>query len=391
MFDTNAVFEKDSQTILSAATVSAVRDHSRHGDLDVLWSIPEVVRFEREFQLRDTYRGVAAHVQKAERLFGADWGISEETLNRRVSLAIDAELDGLNVSVQESDPAKVDWTALTHRACFRLPPFERGQKEKGFRDAIICETFLQLVATLSGSDAAVLVTDDQLIRAALEERPKELKGARIVPNIEALRDEINLRVSLVDAATASEIERKGAIAFINGDDPRSLWIRGNLYTTVWSKFGDQIKKLPSAVGVYEMEKHEVAPPRLVSKEGSRVQFSSIYSVYSAALYWVPDPPQGEMRSANPTGLINAHLGIGAPQVGALPTGLLSGLAGRSVKVPAPQPDTFEILWSATYGRSKRLTHIQLDSVERAKRSGDEVRNELANALLRFTDSGSPRN
>jgi hypothetical protein len=39
---------------------------------------------------------------------------------------------------------KVDWNRLIENAVTRRAPFEEGEKEKGFRDALIYECLLQL-------------------------------------------------------------------------------------------------------------------------------------------------------------------------------------------------------------------------------------------------------
>jgi hypothetical protein len=376
MFDTNAIFAEGFESLVSKAARDAIEEHSKHGDLDVKWVVPEIVRLEREYQMRNNFRAVAAHAVRAEKLFCADWGISEDSINSAISATIDKQLQALNVTVQPCDAANVDWSSIMRRACFRLAPFQPGQTEKGFRDAIVCETFYQLVSSLSGRDAAVLVCGDGLMKTALGERLDAGKGARILDGIAALRDEINLRVSHVDPQTASEIEKKASAAFLNGDDQRALWAKADLHNVIWSKFGNEIQTLPAGASSYIMERHDVTPPRLIKKDGTRVFFSTHYSVRSAANFWVPAPqpiPQSAGFGLLALGQHSAHpaerslAGEVQPITNAmLSPGSLLGLLsdGQLVVVPKPTPDLFNIHWSATFSRYKKITRARFESVER---------------------------
>jgi hypothetical protein len=137
-------------------------------------------------------------------------------------------------------------------------------------------------AVYSEATLAVRVCDDGLIKAALGERLEAAKGARILDGIAALRDEIVLRVSHVDPQTASEIVQKASVALLNGEDDRVLWVKADLYNVIWSKFGDEIRAVTAGASSYVMDSHSVVRARLIKKDGTRVFFSTVYTVrYSA--------------------------------------------------------------------------------------------------------------
>ena len=52
VFDTNAIFTSSDEEIVSATTRSIIADHSDHGDLEIAWILPHIVRAEREYQMR---------------------------------------------------------------------------------------------------------------------------------------------------------------------------------------------------------------------------------------------------------------------------------------------------------------------------------------------------
>jgi hypothetical protein len=63
--------------------------------------------------------------------------------------------------------------ADAEKSVFRLPPFDVGESEKGFRDAILVETFCQLVKTLPKTPAIcriVLLSSDELLLEAATNR-----------------------------------------------------------------------------------------------------------------------------------------------------------------------------------------------------------------------------
>lgn len=341
MFDTNALFNKSFERAVDKKCADAISSHSMHGDLDVRWIVSEVARFEREYQMRNEFRGVATNVSKADVLLSGNWGVTEERINDAISSRVATEFAELGIEVRRCEFGRVDWESLFSDACFRVPPFQAGDTEKGFRDAILCETFVQLLGSLSTGESAVLVSDDKLVRLALERRLSSTVGLRILPNVEDLGAEITLRVSHVDAQVATEIEAKAAVAFLNGSEQKALWHKGKIYDAVWSRFGAEIKALPAGAVSYNMTNHSVGPTRLIRKDGTRVHFMTPYFIISEFNY---------PRSDNN-----------------MTAGLLSWLGDTDAR-PKGVPDIINIFWSATLSKYKRLIRAKLDGVERAPTS-----------------------
>ncbi len=88
------------------------------------------------------------------------------------------------------DYGKVDWDRVLLDAAYRRPPFDSGDKEKGFRDALLVETFLQLVEDSPKSlqtCRVVLVSKDIMVKRAVELRSSGLANVSILEDIEGLR------------------------------------------------------------------------------------------------------------------------------------------------------------------------------------------------------------
>jgi hypothetical protein len=394
VFDTNAIFTKTPEELVSADAAAAIREHSRHGDLDVIWILPEIVRKEREYQMHREFRTVQESAKRASELLGETWDLSEGKIKATFDRAIQEQASRLSIVFRGCDASRVDWASVMHASAFRLPPFQPGQTEKGFRDAIVCETYVQVVSDLTGSDTAVLVTNDGLIAQALRER---LPGARLLPDMAALRDEINLRVSNVDAETAAQIEAKASKVFFDFDDPESagsFWARAGLYDAIWDKFGDRIRAAPPGYD-WKFERQEIGT-RLSRKEGNQLFLVTTYVVKSSGSYWQPDPPPQPsvgIQKASTPGLLGlqpekigsvslASLALSgtvpgstsAPLAAPNKNGLLTLLGGGGKLISIKLPDvTLEVHWSATYTRHKSVRRAKLTDITMAPSA--EVQND----------------
>ncbi|WP_334014618.1 PIN domain-containing protein [Burkholderia orbicola] len=382
MFDTNAVFNKEFDALICRAARDLIDRHSNHGDLGIRWVIPDIVRGEREFQMRNEFRSVSTHVTKAESLFGQQWGVTQDAVEQRIAARINEDLAALHIDVVPCVTGRVDWNDMMRRACFREPPFERGQTEKGFRDAIVCETFIQIASDLNGGDTAVLVSNDQLVRRHIDSRGIPGNRARVVDDLDALNDEIQLRVANVDENTQADIERLAQARFYpwdNRDDPSSLWMRERIHERVWTEHGDRLRQVPNGTA-HVFISQELSNARLVSKDGNRVHLESTLLIQSGFRVWVPAQNVQASTSEN---VASMGIGIqGLPEVYKLsdhvPPNALAGLMGIQApmgewkQIAKPAKDTILIRWSATFSRRRTLTRTTIDSIDLLEQSAGAI-------------------
>ena len=371
VFDTNAIFHKEFDTLVCQAASDLIARHSNHGDLGIRWVIPEIVRGEREYQMRNEFRNVSPHVAKVESLFGGVWGVTQAAVEQRIAARIDEELAALRIEVVPCVSDRVDWDAVMRRACFREPPFERGQTEKGFRDAVTCETFIQIAEDLAGSDTAVLVSKDRLVKQYIESCGIEGHRARVVDDLDALDDEIQLRVANVDEDTQTYIERRAQLLFFpwgNPSDPNSLWARERIGDRIWEEYGNRLRLTPPGT-THVIVRQELSNARLVSKDGPRVHFESTLWIQSGFRIWTPAP---DVRVDTPPTTLASLIGIGKqppgrPELTHLGPQTLLGSslttpAGEWKEVEKPSKDVISIHWSATFTRRRTLTRASIDSI-----------------------------
>jgi hypothetical protein len=341
--------------------------------------IPEIVRGEREYQMRNEYREVSSHLTKAESLFGQQWGITQNVVEERIAARIADELAQHRIEVVPCDIERVDWASVMRRSCFREPPFQRGPTEKGFRDAVVCETFIQLATDLVGGDTAVLVSNDRLIKKYIDSCEVEGSRARVVDDLKALHDEIELRVANVDEETQTFLERRAQQIFLpfeNKEDPACLWTREKLYRRIWAEHGDRLKAVPQGFE-YVFMAHDLSNARLVSKEGPRVHFQSTYSVQSAFRFWVQAANSGhEAKATTLASLLGTLQDVPDSNDQPSQRGLLGLLgaaaAGEWKQFPKDAKDTILIDWSATFSRRRTLTHSTISGQERPFNNRTEI-------------------
>src|SRR5204862_86291 len=154
-----------------------------HPDIQIRWYLPHVVRCEREFQMRENGVALLPAVQKIERVLGHNLNITESVIVSQIEQLISKQLGDVGIEVLKLDIDKVDWSRVIDDSVYRLPPFEKGDKEKGFRDLVVLETVLQLVETSPTTPRVcriALVTDDDLLTTAVQTRTVGRKNVRIL-------------------------------------------------------------------------------------------------------------------------------------------------------------------------------------------------------------------
>lgn len=145
VFDTSALYTGSESDLVQGEVAAVIKEHSQHPDLEITWYLPHTVRHERQFRMQTKALELLQSIEKLERLLGHRLNITERIIKERVNAAVETQIQNLGLEPLEFDSTRVDWTRLILDACYRRPPFEDSEREKGFRDSLIVETFLQLV------------------------------------------------------------------------------------------------------------------------------------------------------------------------------------------------------------------------------------------------------
>ncbi|WP_241047427.1 PIN domain-containing protein [Achromobacter xylosoxidans] len=245
VFDTNVVWSDSILDVFNNATVSLIRQHSGHQDLSVSWLLPRIARQEREYQMR---RKAFAHlpaVQKLESLVGFHWGVDEAKISDTLSRRIDDELKALGVREIKIDPTATDWELIMSNSANRVAPFEhKDNSEKGFRDAVVCETLRQVLCSVNGSDQVFFVCRDELLRDAAVKamastgHPK----SRCIQSLDDLTTEINVLASKIPDEFAQRLVDLGARYFLNEQSGDGLFYTAGVRSMIEKEFGSTISQ-----------------------------------------------------------------------------------------------------------------------------------------------------
>lgn len=349
VFDTNSIFTSSIRELFKPSAAELLRQNNRHADVDIIWYVPEVVRQEREYQMREEAKKYLGGVDKLEKLVGFNWGVNVESIGSSVTKAVDTQFAELKVTVRQLDTTLVNWNALIDASAKRIPPFEKGEKEKGFRDAIVGETFMQLVGTLpTGTrEQAVLVTGDALLTEAVKPRIQGTPNAKIIGDLEELQSTLNLLLSEVPPEFAQELVEKANVMFyVYGGPDTTMYYTQKVDETIKSKFPEQFSVIPPGAEKIGVVKSVMHTTNFVRKEGQRVYFVNrlIYELVATRLENARTPRIGEF------GAVQAARNV-----------LASAL--RNVVNVSNRTVTFDIHWSATLTQTKKLQRETIDDYQ----------------------------
>jgi hypothetical protein len=282
VFDTNALYVTPTSVGSASDLVrpeieNLIRD-SRYPDLDIHWYLPEVVRHERQYQMQTEALKLRSHINKIERLLAHNLGLTDQGLLDHVRTRIEAKMAELGLQEIGLDHAVVDWQTVIRAAEYRKPPFQAGETEKGFRDALIAEIFLQLLDKSPKTPAlcrVVLVTSDALLTEAVKGRISNSQNASTLAGIDELKGLINTLVSNVGEDFIAQLKPKAdRLFFVSADDKDVLFYKENVRQKLEEKFGIELKQRPEGTTFRSNGKWLIAHPNFSRKEGRKIFWTS---------------------------------------------------------------------------------------------------------------------
>jgi hypothetical protein len=231
-------------------------------------------------------------IDRLERLLGHNLNITLDILETRVQAAVEKQVQGYGINVHPLNTAEVDWKRLILNAAYRKAPFQLGEKEKGFRDALILETFLQVVGATPTSRSVArlaLVSGDQLLRDAAVARIGTSGNIHVLELIDALKGLINTLGSSVDEQFITAIRDRAAEAFFKAKDETTLYYKASVAASLSDTLTKASVKLPDRADKYNVEKWTINPPRFVKKQGQRIYWTTRFEARLKALKSAPLP------------------------------------------------------------------------------------------------------
>jgi hypothetical protein len=280
--DTNALYvgpnNIGSASDLVRQEIASLIVEAKYPDLDIFWYIPEIVRHERQYQMQTEALKLRSSINKIERLLGHNLALTDSALLDHVRTKIDEKEKELGLEEIKLDHNAIDWPKLIHAAAYRNAPFEAGEKEKGFRDALVGESFLQLLASSPKTPSicrVVLITSDTLLAQAVTKRITDSPNASVLANIEELKGLINTMVSNVGEDFIAQIKPKaGKLFFVSSEEKEAIFYREKIKDQIREKFKAELEAKPQGTTFRENGTWYISPPNFSRKDSRRIHWTT---------------------------------------------------------------------------------------------------------------------
>lgn len=292
VLDTNAIYTQSNSCLLNHEIFELIKASTKHKDLTITWFLPEIVRHERQYQMLKQSVELLPSVQKLERILGHNLNITEDIIKQRVEETINRQVKDLNINLIQLNLENVDWNRLILDAAYRQPPFSATEKEKGFRDALITESFIQLVSVSPKTPKicrVALVTNDGLLAKAVMDRTGDAGNIRVLLTLEELKGLINTLVSEMSEEFIGKILPKATSYFFEPGQQNTLFYKEKVSQRLRDEFGEKLRELPSGADEREQGTTYIGPPRFVKKEGQRIFWVNRISVEVKAYKYESSP------------------------------------------------------------------------------------------------------
>jgi hypothetical protein len=284
VFDTNVLFTGTASDLVQQEVANLIKE-SVFPDLKIQWYLPEMVCHERQFQMQKKALEMLPTIGKLERLLGHNLALTDEILIDSVGKAISRRQEELGLLKLALDQSRVDWKRVSLDSVYRKPPFRDGETEKGFRDCLVVESFLQLVADSPKTPEVcriVLATGDKLLADTARVRTAGLSNILVISSLEELKGLINTLVSRVDEAFLAQLKPKAEKLFFVPKDESTFFFREHLQQKMRDKFAAELAMPPLGAAIRTNGMWLISPPNFVSKNRRRIQWASRIEVQAEA-------------------------------------------------------------------------------------------------------------
>ncbi|HSH38721.1 MAG TPA: PIN domain-containing protein [Chthoniobacterales bacterium] len=352
VFDTNVIYTGTAHDLLNAKITALIEEYRNAKDITVHWCLPDVVLREREFQMVERGAELLPAIERLERLLGHNLAFTHAILKERVHACTTKQIADVGLELVDVDAASVDWQSVIDKSTNRLPPFEKGDKEKGFRDAVILETFRQVVNQSPASPKecrVVLLTEDALLGEAASAAVANIPNARIAKGIEELRGLINVLTSEVKEELIAQVKDKVAILFFDQENEAGLYFSDTIRDRIITEHAELLAAVPP--GEQLIRKNGtwfIYPPEFSRKTGQRVSWRTRIVVASKLF---------KRTSLDPVNLTAPP----APRVA--PLSITEVLEAQKEILVKDGRTTFQVDWSVLVQTNLKLRSPKIEGVK----------------------------
>ena len=247
--DTNIVHAAQAHLLVSNAVYKYVSEHKEIESVELKWFLPSMVVEERRHQMLSSALALSPKLAEVEKLLGHSLALTPEVMKDRINSKISRTIEELGIEVCELDLTSMDWGEIIERSAQRKAPFEiSSEKEKGFRDAIIANTFIQEVGRSAKTPRIcllVFVTGDKRVREYVEEKTAGSENVRILETLDELKSLLNAIASEVTEDFLAEILPKARNVFWDFDKKEGLYKKEDIFTKITEQYENELNSVTS--------------------------------------------------------------------------------------------------------------------------------------------------
>jgi PIN domain len=232
-FDTNRLYTEHDLEIVSRSVTDLLLDLKSKVDLNIAVSkiVIEELLLKKLPKCQTILNEATKRLRDIQSLMEQQYEIplaTKEELEAKVRSRMDDWISRLEINVLDV-PGRIDWEALVWKAVRRQRPFSpasdtKNSNEKGFKDAVILETLLDLYKKEPEREVVFVCEDGLLFETAreiLHSQPRFI-------SVNALT-EFSAQVEVILATPGSEfldaVVSKANREFFDPGDPNCVWLR----------------------------------------------------------------------------------------------------------------------------------------------------------------------
>jgi hypothetical protein len=295
LIDTSVLFSKSIYSPINYELQKLIEDCKKLTELRVTWYIPDVVIDERKYQIKNQVKELLQATTKLYRFLGRNLDVNLNTITEQIDKNFENYLINNNLTVHKLNVVDVDWNNLIKCSTDRLPPFQSGDKEKGFRDALIIENYLQLLSEFGkvpGLFRVMLATKDKLQKNTALERMKNKINSQPPGNIDDIKELIKVLSSKIDEVETEKVRELASALFYQINDKETLYYAARIRETIEEKYLKQLLNVPEGAEYRINSDWEISLPEYKDKKGKRWTWISKISQEHNAYKSIPiQPPQ----------------------------------------------------------------------------------------------------
>jgi hypothetical protein len=388
VFDTSAIYTKDPNRIFNNSAIQAIQESSNHPYLSIKWFLPKIVLYEIYYQNRERINNIYGSVKEANKILNIDLGVTLEQLTNATERTTNEEINRLGVQIHSVDWAVIDWERLIQDAVYRRPPFASGTSEKGFRDAIIIESYFQILSSLpivGEKSCAIMVSSDNLLIQAINNRAIDDPRYNSPSSLDELRSIIAAFVSELDIALVNRLIPKANSIFFSPGSKESLYYTESILDLIIREYTSPLQVLLPGADFRSNFGPAIKPSRFVRKEGNRyiwannIVFTSTAfkkTIINSSEKYIPIKPQltiypyqsSDIPPTYVSGTVKDH---NIPNIFSIPSA--GSLYIPPIQFESPEllgfplpisvgATTFEVIWSTEVSKQETLTSPKIENI-----------------------------